>query len=170
MRTGFRLELPNGDAFETTTEVVSQIQQEPQYFFNGGRDLTALYAEATGGDQTGAAYVGTGAQVMTFEVQFYQHEGSDDEWGDTVPSDSMTTKRDALNRSLAQTRITSDNPAVLHMGEYSSSGAYGPKTVVLLQSQLTVNPTEESSRMEGSLTLGDAADLRDIETAAGMPG
>lgn len=170
MRPGFRLELPNGDVFETRTEVVSQIQQEPQYFFNGGRDLTALYSEATGSSQSGAVYAGSGAQIQTFELQFYQHEDSQEEWGDAAPSDNMVTKRDVFNEALAATRITSDNPALLEVGEYATTGRYGPRTVVLLNSELTVNPREESSRMEGSLTFGDAADLSDIETAVGMPG
>lgn len=173
MRDGFRLELPNGNgAFEASVNITSQIGQEPRYFFEGGRNVTALYGGSDGSDQSGAVYAGTGATVRTIELQFVQYEGSDDEWGplETTQDHSMTTYRDILDNALEQSRITSQSPATLQFGEYSDSGLLDPLTVVLVGSELSVDYTQDSSRMTGTLRLGDAADLGEIETAAGMPG
>jgi hypothetical protein len=172
MRDGFRLELPNGAAFEASVNITSQIAQEPVYLFEGGRNATALFGEASNSDQSGAVYAGTGATIRTFEIQFAQYEGSTDEWGplDTAQEHAMETYRDVFDDALEQVQITSQDPATLEQGEYSASGRLHPVTVVVLNSELTVDYTQETSLMTGTLRLGDAADLREVETAAGMPG
>lgn len=168
--SGFRLTLPAGDVFRVRKNVETTLDQQTQFLFNGGTQALALYKQfvENGGQQDRAdslkqsATLGAGAGTRTIQVRGTQYVDSQDAWGSASASDSATTKRDVFDQALATADIDSENPATLELGEFSTGGQFDPLPVVILQSSITTDTTQEASSLGVSLECMETASLDDI--------
>jgi len=174
-----QLTLPDGRVYRITSHVDATMEQTSQYLFNGAEQVGAVYEQYTErGGQSGRGdglkqnvAVGSGGGQHVISVDALQYVDSEDQWGDSDPSDSAVSKRDELNHALNTTRISSDNPAVLELGEYSDGGRFGPLPVVMQQSTLGVSATDEGpSIVTVNLQMLEAADLSEPVDSEGLVG
>lgn len=157
-----KIELPNGDTFVASGNLNITETQQPFYLLDGFQNLRTL-GEQVGvlDNDTSQAFLGSGARVRTWRVEFTQWEGSTDSWGSASAGDDALTKLNTLGQSLATAGIDGKNPATLSYGEYSSAGQFSPQTVVpgeiALPAELGRDGTPSSFRP--SLEWRDAADV-----------
>lgn len=121
--------------------------------------------------------LGGGARVV--EVEFDQWEGSNDQWGDTGSSGSVTstdatgadpmTQLDVLMQYFAVAEIDSRNPAVLEYGEHHDNGLYDPLDVVIEGPQGT-RSAEDGSWFSGRMTFVTVESLDDVIDGTGLTG
>lgn len=169
--TGVRLTLPNNETYRISSHVDTTMEQTWSFLFNGGSQAIALfeqYQSETGGQdgradglkQSAALGAGAGRHVIT--VNGIQYVDSGDQWGGLdLSTAAATTIRDEFNNALNTTRISSDNPATLELGEYSSGGSLNPIPVVAQQSTLGVEATEEGHTIVTvNLELLESADVQ----------
>lgn len=174
---GFRLDFNSGsgdDVFRASENVQVTHQTQPLFLIDGLRNAVKFYNDyIDDGGQPGRAdsnyaalFEGFGAGVHTVEITFQMYEGSTDTWGDANDGDSPTTKMQVLNRKITTTRVTSDSPGLLEVGEYNnpdnfsgiSSSLYDPIPVALGEANLSFTPEEQVSDFTGSMTFYEAVD------------
>lgn len=159
-----KMELPNGDTFVGTGNLRVVETQQPFYLLDGFQRIRTL-AEQIGvvENDTAQAFLGSGARVRTWTVEFTQWEGSADQWGSASASDDVITKLNILGQSLATAGIDGQNPVLFSYGEYSSAGQFSPQSVVPGEISLPANLGEDGtpSSFRPSLTWRDSADMRD---------
>lgn len=157
-----KMDLPNGDTFVGVGNLTVTEAHQPFYLLDGFQSLRTL-AEKVGVVQndTASAFVGSGARVRTWTIEFTNWEGNSEDWGSASAGDDVITKLNVLGQSLATAGIDGSNPAILSFGEYSSAGQYSAQTVVPGEIQLPVNlgPDGSPSTIRPQLTWRDAADL-----------
>jgi hypothetical protein len=176
MLEGFRLTFPDGTTFRAQSESSVTPEQDIRFLFDGLNNILALFEQyvANGGQGGDTAdglgqgvFLGSGARIQTFDVQFTRAVSSDAPWGDidtnVDPPPAPETFRDTLNRKVETTALDSDNPAVLEFGEYAAGAdhKYGPKTVIL--SNLRFDPSlGQSSEVSGTLECIEASDAGQV--------
>lgn len=157
-----KMELPNGDTFVGTGNLTVTESQQPFYLLDGFQSLRTL-AEKTGvvENDTASAFVGSGARVRTWTIEFTQWEGSSDQWGSAADGDDVITKLNVLGQSLATAGIDGQSPATLSYGEYSSAGQFSPQSVVPGEMQLVADLGQDGtpSSFRPQMAWRDAADL-----------
>lgn len=134
-----------------------------QFFDQIGQDLM-------GDSLKQQLFLGMGSGAHEITIEFTTWQGDTREWGGFGSDASPTTKLQALNRALSTTRITSDSPATLEIGEYSSSGSYNPLPVVVKESTLTFSSREQASSFDGHIQFIESADVSDPIDAIQNPG
>jgi len=159
------MDLPNGDSFHAEGNLEIIETQQPFYLVDGFERLRTLGEQApwTGND-TGQVFIGSGARVRTWTIQFTEWEGNVTTWGSASGNnDGVLTKLNELGQSLATAGIDGTNPATLAYGEYSSGGTYSPQTVVPGEVQLPVEftPDGSPSSFRPSIEWRDATDVND---------
>jgi len=157
-----RLDLPNGDTFVGSGNLTVTEQQQPFYLLDGFQSLRTLAEQIPGVESdTSQAFVGSGARVRFWTVEFTQWEGSADQWGIAADGDDVITKLNILGQSLATAGIDGQNPITFEYGEYSSSGQFSPQSVVPGEVSLPADLGQDgsASTFRPQLELRDAADL-----------
>jgi len=157
-----RMELPGGDVFEARGNINVVEQQQPFYLLDGFQRLRTLGEQLPGIESdTSQAFVGAGARVRTWTVEFSQWEGSTDQWGGANAADDVIVKLQTLANALATAGIDGTNPATFAFGEYSTAGQFSPQTVVPGELTLPAEFGEDAnpSAFRPSLEWRDAADL-----------
>jgi len=99
-----KMTLPNGDEFVGSGNLNITETQQPFYLLDGFQRTRTLAEQIPNVDaDTSQAFIGTGARVRTWRVEFTQWEGSTDSWGSASAGDDVLTK---LNiRQLAGQRL-----------------------------------------------------------------
>lgn len=106
------------------------------------------------------------------EVSFRGWEGSGSQWGATG-DDSEVTADDAtgadprtqlvmLDRAFQLATIDSDNPATLHVFDYSDQGLYDPLQVGPVDPNGVFDATETSSWFDGSIRFVEISALTSV--------
>jgi len=162
-------ELPNsGGTFVAKGDLKVEITQTPQWLFNGLQEIFAAADELSGssGALTEQVFQGAGSSVRAFNIEFVKWQGeTGTSFGGADDDDDIIVKMQELDHALATTRITSDAPATLEFGEYSSAGKYNPVSVVPGEVTLPVDFSENTSSFRATVTWIDAVDLtQDIHT------
>lgn len=169
MRNGFKLDLPSGETFVSTTEVETTLDQDVQFLFDGANQILALFEQyiqnGPGGPGDGlgeSAFLGSGARVQRITVEFERNIDSSESWGESSAGDPAVSQRDTLNRALETVSLDSTKTATLAWGEYSETGKYAPKDVVLEQSTLPSGLEQGASSFRGTLDFLEAADFENV--------
>lgn len=157
-----QIDLPNGDTFVGTKNLSVTTQQQPFYLLDGFKTLRTL-GELTNltDNDTSQAFLGGGARVRIWQVEFEQFEGSSDTWGGANASDDAIVKANTLDQSLATAGIDGTNTATLKWGEFSSGGDYSAQDVVPGEISISTNFGEdgEPSSLRVSMQWRDAEDM-----------
>jgi hypothetical protein len=158
-----KMTLPDSTEFVASDNISVQIQQTPQWIFDGFGNVVAVKEQLdnTDGGLTEQVYLGAGARVRSFTIDFTQWEGSSDSWGSASASDDVMVKLVELDDALANTKMTSTNTATLEFSEYSSSGSKDPIEVVPGEMTLSVafGPGESATTFRPTVQWLDAVDL-----------
>lgn len=158
-----KMTLPDSTEFVASDNISIQIQQTPQWLFDGFGEVVAAkeQLDSTGGALTEQVFEGAGSRIRTFTIDFTQWEGSSDSWGSASDSDDVMVKLVELDDELARTRITSTNVATLEFAEYSSGGSKSPIDVVPGEVSLNVSfgPGESATTFRPSVQWIDAVHL-----------
>jgi len=161
--------LPNGDTFVGQGNLNVVETQQPFYLLDGFQNIRTL-GELAGviDNDTAQAFVGSGARVRTWRVEFAQWEGSTDSWGTASASDDVITKLNVLGQALATAGVDGQNPITFEYGEYSTAGQFSPQTVVPGEVTLPAEFGEggRPSSFRPAIELRDAADLTQAIHAA----
>ncbi|MBX0325799.1 hypothetical protein EGH21_22535 [Halomicroarcula sp. F13] len=132
----------------------------------GGRGSTvnSVASSTSGSDQAKRQgfYLDLGGGARLYEIEFDQWEGSDDQWGNTGDSSSVSqtdatgaapmTQLEVLMEYLAVAEIDSRNPATLRCGEHHANGLYDELDVAVEGPQGT-RSAEDGSWWSGNITL-----------------
>ena len=169
-------EFPNGNVQVEMTTVYN-------YLLEGGGRASAVLStvkewfesqtdaelpDGPGKNQQFAISIGAGRHVI--EISGNPYEGSDGQWGDQGGSASVS-KTDATNGTAVQKQfmldhylqrveIDSENPATLHIGEYSSSGLFSPLSVYPVEPRTSFDPQTQSSSFDMSLTFIETGSIK----------
>jgi hypothetical protein len=160
-----KMEFPNGDTFVGKGNLTVVENQQPFYLVDGFKTIRALASMANVTDGTSSVFLGDGARVRSWQIEFLQWEGSTDAWGSASADDDVITKLNVLGQSLSNAGIDGTSPATLTYGEYSPDGMFSPKSVVPGPVKL---PTEFGN--EGSpSTFRPSLEWRDAEDLSNAP-
>lgn len=127
-----------------------------------GSTIGGLIDFATGNDQNrGAFQLDAGGGALGVDIDFNYWEGSSNQWGNTgsggsagdATGDPVWRQLSVLIRYLDRGTFDSLGAATLEWGEYSTSGDYRPMSVAPEEPRLTFNAEEQTSMVDGSLTL-----------------
>lgn len=168
--------------FSSQVRVETEVRTQ-EFFQSDGATAHALsslidfVSEGDGGEgirQEVSLDFGGGINAWTLDYQ--GATASSDRWGDSGNGGTQTdaTGEDihaqmcVLDKYLNSTTIDSDNPAVLEVAEYSEAGRYDPISVVPENPNAVFDSQEQSSVFDGSITLVETADLREVYDAAGL--
>lgn len=163
--TSVKLTLPDGQVFETSRQVVVNYQHQANFLINTGSRIGTVYEQYVNerggqtdkGDGLGQNFYAIPGLEHVMEVTARDHTDNPDSWGSATGSDSATTRGQTLDRALNTVTIDSGNIATFEHGEYSTSGAYDPIPVVVLQSNIEVTE-EDPSAYRINMTLAEAVD------------
>lgn len=166
--SGFKLELPSGTVYEFRDDVIVDENGEMNPLYDG-RDgqFTALFErwlDVTGGQSVNdspmqSAIISGGAGARSWECEAVVYEDSTDTFGGAASSDAAVTKVQTLMHDLANGIYDSNNPITFNWQEYSSSGKFGPLSVVPFTWDSDINRRESSSEAGVRLTLIETANL-----------
>lgn len=127
-----------------------------------GSSVGAIVDLATGDDQNrGGFRLDAGGGALGVEVSFVSWEGSSNQWGNTglgssagdATGDGVFRQLSVFIRYLDRGTFDSLGAATLEWGEYSASGDYAAMSVAPEEPRLTFNAEEETSTVDGSVTL-----------------
>lgn len=157
----WRLTLPSGDVFESSTIEQINEQHVPAWLFDGAGNVVAAAEQITGssGSLKGQIYVGSGAGARIWRCTITQNQGSTDSWGSSSSSDDVTQKIQELGETLATTRIDSTNAATFEWGEYSTAGSKSPQSVVVGEVDLPAELADQPSSFTFTVDLLETKDL-----------
>lgn len=160
------LTLPDGTVFESSRGVTVNYQHQANFFINTGSRLGTFYEQYVNdrggqtdkGDGLGQNFYLIPGLEHAIELSMVDHVDNDGQWGGAASSDSVQTRSQTLDRELNTQVIDSGNIAEFSYAEYSSSGAYDPIPVVVLQSNILDDAPEGPSSYTVNMTLAEAAD------------
>ncbi|MEF8825439.1 MAG: hypothetical protein V5A27_03725, partial [Halapricum sp.] len=154
-----KMELPNGDTFVGVGNLSVTENHQPFYLLDGFQTLRTL-GEQLGvvENDTAQAFLGSGARVRTWTVEFTNWEGNSESWGSAAADDDVITKLNVLGQSLATAGIDGRNPVTFSYGEYSPAGQFSPQSVVPGEISLPADLSQDgsASTFRPSLTWRDA--------------
>lgn len=172
--SGAKLTFPSGTVFHAKKDVQLNYRTETNPLVQGGSQLAALWENYidTGGtsgqfdSQHQRFAISIGAGLTRWEVNFIQFTGSTDSWGGLSASDSARKKLDYLHEAINDEVVDSRRPITLETGHFSTSGDFDPVSVMVEQSNLSLDFGEDGpSTFSGQLTLLHLADQeQDIDS------
>ena len=168
-QTGVRLELPNGNVYEFTEDLIVDENQNPQPIYDGGGNFETLFKRfvdsLSGGGGAGtpmqSAIVSTGAGQRSFNVEAQIYKGSSDQFGGVASSADARRKAQQLMNDLAESIVDANSPATFEWYEYSDTGKFEPISVIPLERDIDRNNRDpnSSSAVGVRFTLVESADL-----------
>lgn len=148
---------------------------------NRGSTVNSVLANTAGAGESNreGIYLDLGGGVRSVEVTFKSWTGSNEQWGDTGDSSTLTqadatgaqalTQLEVLMQYLATAEIDSRGAATLSYGQHHADGLYDPLDVVV-ESPTGTRSSEESSTFTGTLTFLSVQELDETLDGAQLTG